>query len=117
MKTYVHLRYLTQFFLQWIFRAVNVMKNKTDILCSKIFLKKCFFNNVWKYDITREVIGNNVLLIQVIKQSQKYMYIYLKYHNGWCPYFFIKMVQIYVEYYVAAFPFLILFKVCWIKCK
>jgi hypothetical protein len=63
MKTYVHLWYLAQFFLEWEMFQTNFCKKSKHILCSVIFSSKIvpFFDNVEKYGIARQGRDDNII--------------------------------------------------------
>ena len=61
MKTYVHLWYLTEFFLQWeMFQKKFVEKITTHVLCSISFSRNLchLWNNVEKYWVGQATDGN-----------------------------------------------------------
>jgi hypothetical protein len=69
-------------------RAILLTTKVSDKVCTEnqntyFMFKNNFENvplwdNVWKYDMAKEVTDSNVILGQVIEQSQQYLYIYLK---------------------------------------
>jgi hypothetical protein len=65
MKTYVHLWYLTQLFLEWeIFQIKVVEKIKTHILCSKTFYSRnrAVYEIMWKkYGTARQATDDNII--------------------------------------------------------
>jgi hypothetical protein len=64
MKTYVHLWYLAELFLEWeMFQTKVVEKIKTHILCSIIFFRKScrLRGNVEKYVRARQATDDNII--------------------------------------------------------
>jgi len=60
-------------------RTKFVVKTRTRNWYSITFLKiVLLWENMWKYGIARQVADVNAIFVQVIKQSQKYMSMYLK---------------------------------------
>jgi hypothetical protein len=53
-------------------------ENQTTHFFNNVFENALLWDNIWKYDIVGEVTDNSVILGQVIKQNQQYMYIYFK---------------------------------------
>jgi hypothetical protein len=63
MKTYVHLWYLAEFFLEWeIFQTKAVEKIKTILRLITFFRKSCrLWDNVEKYGRARQATGDNII--------------------------------------------------------
>jgi len=64
MKTYVHLWYLAQFFLEWEIFQTNLYKKSKHILCSITFFPRILYrlcDNVEKYGIARQARGDNII--------------------------------------------------------
>jgi hypothetical protein len=64
MKTYVHLWYVSEFFLEWeMFQTKVVQKIKTHILCSITFSRKSYrlWDNVENYGRARQATDDNII--------------------------------------------------------